>query len=224
MRENPHLDSEGEPAQPSLEQFQHNLTRLFIASYEHSQGNQPLQSLIFGYFHTLHPDYRIDDATKDTVSLRCRQIVDHLILTSDDQPRSRFPHKAVDDDGILVNVDKEFNIFCTILNGRPATNTRRMVKLITAYMIQRDHIYLSMDDGRVARSNRGDEPYHRLRDPFFSYICHYALLGRSTGIWEMDHLYRAVNQECQRLATVVSQQQRRHNSPAQDCGNVSNVS
>jgi hypothetical protein len=179
----------------------HHLLRLFIASFEHSQGDQPLQQHIFDYLHLVNPTLSISAETRDRLIEDSTQIVQFLLGVDEATEHLPFPHLYVNAYAVHRTITPVAWQFSQRLNTMTDKNKQLVVGSLATGILERDYRYLvQISQRRRHRKPRHDyHSGHRLTDAHFSYLCHYALLGHTTGIREFDVLYADVVKRCEEL-------------------------
>jgi len=168
---------------PSVE----DVTRLFVASYAHSQGSSTTQHLIFNYLaHTRHGLVRF--AGFDELKERASKQV-HAFVSGPN-------HEDVPGEAIVeTDVSQMLEGFqLALVNVRFKLDRDWLVTQITLDLLQLEEKYLVLLEGRPRARSQTRRPVPSPRsDPYFSSVCFYALAGNATGITEYDQLYRDIH-------------------------------
>jgi len=182
-------------------QRQHVL-KLFIASFEHSQGFQRLQTDIFEYLHHHNPALHLADADEGWLTEQALVIINHLIVPDVGwQAPTPFPHVFTQELAVIKTVVPVAEVYRRILNSTSELSLEVLMPRLTKQLIARDYGFLVANQGRKARRQDANTlpTRSRFNDPYFSYICAYALQHRSTGLKELDAMYGEVARHCQTI-------------------------
>jgi hypothetical protein len=87
------------------------------------------------------------------------------------------------------------------MNSTTPEPLETLIPRLTKRLIERDYKFLVTERTRKARQGRVSHgaSLHRLADPYFSYICTYALRGKRTGIEAFDRMYQQIGEECRAI-------------------------
>ncbi len=169
-----------------------HLTNLFLQSFRHSQGYARTQAQILQYVHCLHPDWRISDHLRAQIRRKSLPAIAALVSQMDeaDQSRPRL-HKAFAYEIIELETDIQLKRLQKELNKsikHPKRKLKRLVPLIAQGIIDRDCDYFVR--GRPKGGNMTSRNPHA--DPQLSHYCYYGLEANSTGLPELDQMYRDI--------------------------------
>lgn len=177
-----------------------HLLKLFIASFEHSQGFQRVQTDIFRYLHHQTPSLHLSNTDRDWLTQQSIAIICHLIVPDVGwEAATPFSHVFTQEPAVIKTVVPAAEVYQRILNAPSPPELAVLLPRLTKRLIDRDYRFLVATGGRKARKSQMDNPTSHLYDPCFSYICTYALQQRTTGVREIDALYREVGRHCQTI-------------------------
>ena len=175
-------------------------TRLFFASFEHSQGFPQLQRNFFRLMHNLHPAWQITDATKEDIrAMVTPKISKHLEHSEDENPGNTekvvfhpyiaYPDRIANEISSRLNdIQEDFNYEGEFMP------TDSLIFSIRKEIGKQDDLHTI---GRGGRPRRNVDPSNPKNDPRFSYFKYYVIDGNSTEIPEFDEIYGLVRQRHQ---------------------------
>ncbi len=149
--------------------------KLFIASFEHSQGNQTAQWILFEQISQTHPEYALSEKDRSELIRRVTKPIDNIL-----QPNK---HTNVDSEKMKKVLEKEIDNMIDCLSKKPKLPNIESFSIsdLLEELIVQEYGFLCVKGGRP-----------REKDKYFSYICHYALEGNKTGIKEFDEIYEEI--------------------------------
>lgn len=180
-----------EPKTVSLDE--QTALKLLIASYDHSQGNQALQHHLFDYLHLIQPDWRIKSTLRQSLTAHASQVISKLFAREGFHLATGLVTSTI---FISASISGEVQAFTTSLKGRNEQHPlETLLPIIVAKMVSQDYIWIVQTGN--GRQHRRDATAHNSRysprhDPYFSYLCYYALERYTTGIAELDQLYQDI--------------------------------
>lgn len=177
-----------------------HLARIFFASFEHSQGLPELQRLIFQYIHSVNSQLRMTDQIRakifTMVSPRIEKYLEHTPdspnitdNTSVYHPNITNKLRTYSKDIIITETVLRLNEMYVLLTFDPSRQLDTSIIGIVKGMISREFKFLHEQGGRVRKNI---DPNTLKGDPWFSYLCHYALNEQKTRIPEFDQMYSDV--------------------------------
>lgn len=174
------MDAIQEPE--AIKEIQNQLTpehasNIFVASFRHSQGLPDIQKNIFSYLHSIRPDWKITPEDKPEILNTSKEKVQAFLFGKENKARentthSKYPTKEV----AKRDIEDQFEEMEEQLNNQEEADQDKKEKLIQKIangIIDRDSYFL--DKGRK-----------------ISYIVHYGLNEHSTGIPEINEMYKEV--------------------------------
>ena len=181
--------------------------KLLFHSFRFSQGSPGTQRLLFQFIHELHPDWRINVDMNEAVLARANNLVNnYMFKKGGSNRRSVHALKTGFQDGQNKNISKSdtresiqdmLTIMADNLESYIPKDEDNIPKLAHAIMLdiaESDGDYLLRDSNRrphvLASDGNKKSPF---TDPWFSFICFYALEGNTTGISEFDELFAEIS-------------------------------
>jgi hypothetical protein len=177
---------------------------LFIGSFEHSQGSGKLQSYIFEFIHALQPNWKVAEDFKEQLRFVVTNPIRHIVL-----PNRIQRHVPVTDDDIEEMISIELQEMQRTFNQKLRSDPKYLADKMGIEMLKQENRFLHQKWGRI-RPEAGNTRYSPSRDPHFSYICHYALEGNTTGSAVFDKLYEQIGEYLQSLASNAESQEQPH--------------
>lgn len=171
---------------------------IFFASFEHSQGSSEIQQELFMALKIFNPDWKIDNAIKARIRENAMPSIQHVIARS--QPlitRSKTQEKTImhaavgkgKDASVKTETKKILDDMQKVFESAQESKDINTEEL-AIHMLERDKKYLVRPAGRPRRNI---DPATPRGDPFLSYVCYYGLNRNTTGILELDKIYKLIN-------------------------------
>jgi hypothetical protein len=154
--------------------------KLFLASFDHSQGADAAQTLIAQYLHLTFPTlFLTTEGVKELVTMS-HQAANQIISSSQ-------RHKYLTD--ARPQLEMEAKNFWNVFNLGEQPPREQIIRQLTIALICRDWLY---KDGRPRAAEEAPVPYDPRKDSYLSFLCYYALQGHTTGIPEYNQMYQDV--------------------------------
>lgn len=165
-------------------------TKLFIASFEHSQGDGFLQPSLFRYIKSKHIDWHISDEFRKEIEQKVTAPINNIVkpaparLLADPVPPGERKHPFATKSSVRQSIQSE------LVEMQDAFESRREKSLLSKKLLVQD-IALSMatQETKILITGGGRTFGN---DPNFSYLYYYAIEGNKTGIQEFDELYEEI--------------------------------
>lgn len=214
----PQARPEATPAYPAFDL--HHAMTLFIASFNHSQGNEALQDWLFAYLSRQHPQVRMSEKFRNQLTKRSARVICHLFKADRKEDCAQpevlhIGHVTLDSDLIDLSVDKEVRQMqehfagLSDWSGSLLLTDNLLVRVISQAIIERDHYWLlDRPDGRPNRRSLSNTDYlpSHWTDPHFSYVVEHALKGHLTEAPEFDHLYAQIGERYRHVLVTHNQE------------------
>lgn len=175
--------------------------KLFIASFEHSQGDVSVQTGIFDYLAVFRPHWRMPDQMLEEIRRMAVPVISRIV--SDGHIHRKIEERLID-----IESTKPLNLMQYSLNRRPKQFTDKAWRHLSTTIIYCDwRNIVSKPSGREyghRHSETSSTRYSVRTDPYFSYICHYALSNHSTGLEVLDCFYKEIEEFLRREARDLS--------------------
>ena len=173
--------------------------QLLILSFKFSQGAVYLQRLLFRWLHSHYPQFKL--LNYESLASEFSEAVT-TFLTDGKLHKAQLEPPAPANQKIIMAAQDMAQIMQEELDGKqtdipefPSDPSAGMMPpaeilpKIVGYIISKDYNYLTAKGGRPSTGKR--------RDLYFSHLCHYGLLGRSTNSPEFDALFTAIKKHIQ---------------------------
>lgn len=166
--------------------------KLFLLSFRFSQGHTYLQSKIFDYLKSLHPEWHMSDDFAEQLRENAIEVI-----TKFSEVNKRIGtmtlHKSISDparetNSMFLQMKKHFNDVTS-----KKQDTSSIILALSFGIITRDFIYLCRKGIRERSATSEKHKYSPALDPFLSHICYYGFEGNKTGVEEYDHMFKDVN-------------------------------
>jgi len=179
---------------------------MYVNEHAHSD-NQTILLAIVDFVFQQHPEWvdnpivrQAIEGNKAKICLKIRRFIHHPKGVHQQRYAAdeKGPERPIDLGDISAMIKIISNRMLTLIDG--ALIERNAVFTITNGAISNEHHYLIDRNGRPRHSSCSSKAL----DPFFSYICKYAIGGETTGIQEFDTMYAKVKKELQELKEEVA--------------------
>lgn len=154
--------------------------KLFLASFDHSQGADAAQTLIARYLRASFPALSLTAEGVDELITSSHKAAQQIIAT----PQR---HKHLTD--ARPQLEMEAKNFWNVFNLDEQPSHAQIIRQLVIALICRDWMY---KDGRPRAEEELPEPYDPRKDCYLSFICYYALQGHTTGIPEYNQMYEDI--------------------------------
>lgn len=167
---------------------------LLFHSFRHSQGVEEIQRDIFSYIHIIRPEWRITPEDKPGIFAGSKEMI-HAFLYGSGHGRKQgmalhdsYPIQDIETVNIAIadaldHMEDRFDD----KKSKPKKK-RELIQIMSDSIINTDLHWLLEEDGRE-RSPVSEKPK---MDPWLSFIVHFGLNGNSTGVPELDEMYRDI--------------------------------
>lgn len=179
---------------------------VFFNSFRHSQGVLTMQRDIFSYVHIIRPKWKITLEDKPKI-LEISQNMIHSFLygthgrkegvslhgsyPQKDRANTEMVHQ-------LADMEEKFND----KEKSDPEKKRELIKKIADVITEKDLEFLSQEQGRNKIPHNSRRP---LMDSWLSYIVHFALNKNSTGVPELDEMYKDIRAFITRPSAEINQ-------------------
>lgn len=161
--------------------------KLLIASFRFSQGEgQILQGDIILYVKLLHPEWRMDEDLGERLRSSLVEPVERFISSGNHQD-----HLAED---VSESLAKAVNMTGAIFNS-DVSSEENLVPRIAAGIVSRDYRFLKSNETGVERKRKAhvvQRPISPVEDPMLSHVMFYGYEGNTTGLDDLDKMFREV--------------------------------
>lgn len=194
----------GESAEVALSTNPENVEKLtpryaslvFFNSFRHSQGVPTMQRNIFNYVHIIRPKWEITLEDKPKILEVSQNMILSFLYGTHGRKEGVSLHvssKGTHKDRVnieiaheLAEMEEQFNYY----NEKSDPEKKReLIKKIADVIIDKDLEFLSKEQGRNKIPHNSRKPF---MDSWLSYIVHFGLNGNSTGVPELDEMYKDI--------------------------------
>jgi len=164
--------------------------RALFLSFRFSQGEVPLQHLMFKYLHTVRPELGNDDSQFSTAVFRSAK---NLVTRTVSDPDK---HAVGWEDKVNYELSRMYKKMRQPNNkeGNDEENTREtLIPNITNLMLDKDLEYVAKGRSRSGTSNTKPQA-----DPHSSFIIDYGFRGIHTGVAEYDQMFNEIREFIQK--------------------------
>ncbi len=154
--------------------------KLFLASFDHSQGADAAQTLIARYLHITYPALSLSAEGVAELVASSHKAAQQVIAT----PQR---HKPLND--ARPQLEMEAKNFWSVFHLDEQASREQIIRQLTVALICRDWLY---KDGRPRAEQGVPAPYDPRKDSYLSFLCYYALQGHTTGIPEYNQMYKDI--------------------------------
>jgi hypothetical protein len=171
----------GIPAEAGETEAPRQISRkLFLASFDHSQGADAAQTLIARYLHATFPALSLTAEGVEELIASSHKAAQQVIAT----PQR---HKHLTD--AWSQLEMEAKNFWNVFHLDEQLPREQIIRQLAIALICRDWLY---KDGRPRAEEAVPEPYDPRKDCYLSFLCYYALQGHTTGVPEYNQMYQDI--------------------------------
>lgn len=180
-----------------------HLANLFFFSFDHSQGIIAIQYRIFEYIHNIRPNWQITEGINadilEIAAKRVERFLHHALKAPFEDTTRPIFHQSIGGIDVPKEIEGRLREMRQCLNqpGDEPPTKLHIIENITGAIIAGEFNLLYMKEilhGKKGRERQNADPHKTKADPYFSYICHYALNRRKTGIPEYDQMYTDIRE------------------------------
>lgn len=154
--------------------------KLFLASFDHSQGADAAQTLIARYLRATYSALMLSEEGVAELVVSSHKAAQQVICT----PQR---HKPLTD--ARPQLEMEAKNFWSVFNQSEQAPRKQIIRQLTIALICRDWLY---KDGRPRAEQGMPDPYDPRKDSYLSFLCYYAFQGHTTGIPEYNQMYQDI--------------------------------
>lgn len=176
-------------------------------SFRHSQGMPVLQRDIFSYIHIIRPTWKITREDKPKIlEISQKMILSFLFGTHGRKEgvtlHNSYPYKDRANTEIVYALADMEDQFSYEAKSDPEKK-RELVKKIADATTGKDLEFLSKENARNKIPNNSRRPF---MDSWLSFIVHFGLNKNSTGVPELDEMYKDIREFITRPGAEISQE------------------
>ncbi len=168
---------------------------VFFHSFRHSQGMPALQEGIFHYLKYANPHWTMSPEQKVEMQTIAKRKIENHLFGKNGQPKQKYIHTQLtptkSNEEILEMSKKMQQAF----NNGKGYSHNQLIMSIIEMMTERDAKFLfgggiPNAGNQVERERFIHESTNPLLDKNLSFLCYYGLAGNTTGIVEIDEMYK----------------------------------
>lgn len=180
-------------------------SRVFFNSFRHSQGIPNIQKSIFRYLHIIRPTWKITLEDKPKILEISQNMILSFLYGTDGRKEGvtlhdGYPNKDRVNTEIvheLAEMEEQFNYEAKSDPEKKSGLIQELADDIT----NQDLYFLNRENGRE-RNPPSKKPS---MDPWLSFIIHFGLNKNSTGVQELDEMYKDIREFITRPGAEINQ-------------------